>query len=89
MTLAAGLPQLVLAPDLEKRLIGETVARLGVGRLLPWSDATADSIVANIEALCADVNTSQRASQIGRTIAPLLSDDASEIIADSVLSLCK
>lgn len=89
MTLAAGLPQLVLAPDLEKRLIGETVARLGVGRLLPWSDATADSIVANIEALCADVNTSRRASQIGRTIAPLLSDDASEIIADSVLSLCK
>lgn len=88
MTLAAGLPQLVLAPDLEKRLIGETVARLGVGRLLPWSDATADSIVANIDALCADVNIRRRASQIGRTIAPLLSDDASEIIADSVLSLC-
>jgi rhamnosyltransferase subunit B len=88
MTLAAGLPQLVLAPDLEKRLIGETVTRLGVGKLLRWSDVTADSIAANIEELCADVNVRQRASQLGRTLAPLLAEDAAEAIAESVLSLC-
>ncbi len=89
MTLAAGLPQLVLAPDLEKRLIGETVTRLGVGKLLRWSDVTADSIAANIEELCADVNVRQRASQLGRTLAPLLAEDAAEAIAESVLSLCR
>lgn len=88
MTLAAGLPQLVLAPDLEKRLIGETVTRLGVGKLMRWSDVTADSIAANIEELYADVNIRQRASQVGRTLTPLLAEDTPETIAESVLSLC-
>jgi UDP:flavonoid glycosyltransferase YjiC (YdhE family) len=87
MTLAAGLPQLVLAPDLEKRLIGEAVTRLGVGQLLRWSDVTADGIVAAIEVLCADVNVRQRASQLGHELAPLLAEDSAERIADAILSL--
>ena len=85
MTLAAGLPQLVLAPDLEKRLIGQAVERLGVGRLLAWREATSGQIVEAIQALRADVALQERAREIGDVLAPLLSGNSAAHIADAAL----
>lgn len=89
MTLAAGLPQLVLAPDLEKRLVGTAVARLGVGRLMAWRDASADRIGEAIAALEDDEATRDRALEAGAALTPLLAQDTAEQIAKDVLSFCR
>jgi rhamnosyltransferase subunit B len=88
MTLAAGLPQLVLALDLEKRLNGEQVSRLGVGVVMRWQDATPDGIVAAIERVSADAATRNRAQALGETLAPVLREKSAERIADEALSVC-
>ena len=88
MTLAAGLPQLVIAPDLEKRLIGSEILRLGVGAMLRGHDATADGIVAAIDAINADAGMAQRARALGNSLAPLLQRDSAQQIADVALAAC-
>lgn len=85
MTLAAGLPQLVLAPDLEKHLIGTAVAKLGAGRLLPWREATPGLIRDAIQELRADEAAWQRAQDIGDDLAPLLSGNSVSHLAEAAL----
>lgn len=88
MTLAAGLPQLVLAPDLEKRLIGETIVRLGVGRLVRWRDVDVEVILAAVDLLLADESTRERACRLGAELTSLLQENSAGRIAEAALSLC-
>lgn len=85
MTLAAGLPQLVLAPDLEKRLIGGAVAKLGVGHLLAWRETTSAQIIEAVHRLRADDEVRERAISIADNLAPHLSGDSATQIAEAAL----
>ncbi len=87
MTLAAGLPQLILAPDLEKSLIGRAVQALGVGRLLDWRAAQAERIAAAAEDLAADEATRRRASALADDLAPELVAGSAAWFADEAVRL--
>lgn len=85
MTLAAGLPQVVLSVDLEKALIGLSVMRLGVGHALAWRTVTSESVAAAVGRVAADAAIRQRARIVGAELAPLLATDSTDEIAQEVL----
>lgn len=87
MTLAAGLPQLVLAPDLEKRLIGKAIEKLGVGRHLAWREATSGQIREAVHQIRADDEMRQRARSVSQTLAPLLSGASAAQLAEAALRI--
>jgi MGT family glycosyltransferase len=68
-SLSLGLPPLVVARTGEQALIGERVAELGLGRALPATEVTADSLRATVLDLADDRETWRRAAEFAARLA--------------------
>lgn len=85
--LLAGLPQLALPIDLEKRLHSDALARAGLGHSLPASNLPPERLTEAVLALAADTKLAARVRRAAPRFARRMIQPYGEAVADAVASL--
>lgn len=83
----AGLPQAVLPHDLQKQLVGISVANLGVGDATPLEGIDWAAWTLRIRALHADPAPTARARALSQRLVPRMARDPGEICASELMRL--
>lgn len=72
--IAAGVPQLIVAAQIEQELTGMALERAKIGKLVRGHDPKAEIDAANVSALLADISLAEHAAQSGEMHRDMLRD---------------
>ena len=85
--LAGGVPQVVIAPDLEKTLVGRAVERLGTGRAVLGARFSRDQVHDTIRQALGDAQLAATAQAKAGEFARRMSNDAIAPVVERALAL--
>jgi UDP:flavonoid glycosyltransferase YjiC (YdhE family) len=83
----AGIPQVIVFPDQEKRLHAQALAERGAGFMLAWSDFTAGGLAAAIREARSDAAVLKAAHTLADEMAPFAGLKPAEEVARVALDL--